>query len=80
MAVRRPAVPTGPSVSAIRARYEQPTERLTTLRHVQSALVSLSGLIGRPILNQAGGEIGPVVDVVARWDGATRTHPSPACS
>lgn len=74
MAVRRPAVPIVPSVSAVRARYEQRTERLTTLRHVQAVLVSLSGLIGRPVLNQAGGEIGPVVDVVARWDG---DHPYP---
>jgi len=46
-------------VSALRSRYEQRTERLMTLRHVQAALVSLSGLIGRPVLNQAGGEIGP---------------------
>ena len=50
MAVRRPA----PSVSALRARYEQRVERLTALRHVRSELVSLAGLIGQPVLNQAG--------------------------
>jgi CBS domain-containing protein len=65
MAVR-PAVP---AVSLLRSRYEQRAERLTTLRHVQRALVSLAGLIGRPVLNQSGGEIGTIVDVVARWDG-----------
>jgi CBS domain-containing protein len=64
--VVRPSVPT---VSALRARYEQRSVRLTTLRHVQRALVSLAGLIGRPVLNQAGSEIGVVIDVVARWDG-----------
>ena len=64
MAVRRSA----PSVSALRARYEQRVERLTTLRHVRSELVSLAGLIGKPVLNQAGQQIGHVADVVARWD------------
>ena len=56
-----------PSVSALRARYEQRVERLTTLRQVRSELVSLAGLIGKPVLNQAGEEIGKVADVVARW-------------
>jgi hypothetical protein len=57
------------AASALRLRYEQRGERLTTLRHVRSVLVSLAGLIGRPVLDQAGGEIAQVVDVVARWDG-----------
>ena len=61
----RPAVP---AVSALRARYEQRVERLTTLRHVRSELVSLAGLIGKPVLNQSGQQIGHVADVVARWD------------
>jgi CBS domain-containing protein/sporulation protein YlmC with PRC-barrel domain len=64
MAVR----PSAPSVAALRARYEQRIERLTTLRHVRSELVSLAGLIGKPVLNQAGQQIGKVADVVARWD------------
>ena len=64
MAVRRPA----PSVSALRARYEQRVEWLTALRHVRSELVSLAGLIGQPVLNQAGQQIGHMADVVARWD------------
>src|SRR5580692_9930769 len=64
MAVRRPA----PSVSALRARYEQRVERLTMLRQVRSELMGLAGLIGQPVLNQAGQQIGRVADVVARWD------------
>ncbi len=68
MAVR----PSAPSVSALRARYEQRVERLTTLRHVRSELVSLAGLIGKPVINQAGQQIGQVADVVARWDSNQR--------
>src|ERR1700722_3310318 len=64
MAVR----PSGPSLSALLARYENRAERLTTLRHVRSELVSLAGLIGKPVVNQAGQQIGHVADVVARWD------------
>jgi CBS domain-containing protein len=71
MAVR----PSGTSVSALRSRYEQRSERLTTLRHVRAALVSLAGLIGKPVLNQAGEEIGKVADVVARWDRDQRYPP-----
>jgi CBS domain-containing protein len=55
-------------VSALRARYEQRVERLTALRHVRSELVSLAGLIGKPVLNQSGQQIGHMADVVARWD------------
>src|ERR1700722_2827853 len=57
-----------PPVSALRARYEQRVERLTSLRQVRSELVSMAGLIGRPVLNQAGQQIGHVADVVVRWD------------
>ena len=67
--------PSGGSVSALRSRYEQRSERLTTLRHVRAALVSLAGLIGKPVLNQAGEEIGKVADVVARWDRDQRYPP-----
>jgi CBS domain-containing protein len=57
-------------VAALRARYEQRVERLTALRQVRSELVSLAGLIGKPVLNQAGQPIGRVADVVARWDSS----------
>jgi CBS domain-containing protein/sporulation protein YlmC with PRC-barrel domain len=71
MAVR----PSAPAVSALRARYEQRSERLTTLRHVRAALVSLAGLIGKPVLNQAGQQIGTVGDAVARWDSNQQYPP-----
>jgi CBS domain-containing protein/sporulation protein YlmC with PRC-barrel domain len=71
MAVR----PSAPSVSALRARYEKRSERLTTLRHVRATLVSLAGLIGKPVLNQAGQQIGTVADIVARWDSNQRYPP-----
>jgi CBS domain-containing protein/sporulation protein YlmC with PRC-barrel domain len=64
MAVR----PSAPAVAALRARYEQRVERQTTMRHVRGELVSLAGLIGKPVLNQAGQQIGRMADVVARWD------------
>jgi CBS domain-containing protein len=70
-----PVRPAAPSVSALRARYEQRTERLTTLRHVRAVLVSLAGLIGKPVLNQSGQQIGTVTDVVARWDSHQRYPP-----
>lgn len=61
--------------SALRARYELRVERLTTLRHVRASLVSLAGLIGRPVLNPAGERVGTLADVVARWDGNTGYPP-----
>ncbi len=67
--------PSAPSVAALRARYEQRTERLTTLRHVRAALVSLAGLIGKPVINQSGQQIGKVADAVARWDSNQRYPP-----
>ncbi|HSS11189.1 MAG TPA: hypothetical protein VLL25_14985, partial [Acidimicrobiales bacterium] len=38
-------------------------------RAVRDSLISLAGILGGPVYNQAGDEIGTVVDVVARWDG-----------
>jgi CBS domain-containing protein/sporulation protein YlmC with PRC-barrel domain len=70
-----PVRPSAPSVLALRARYEQRSERLTTLRHVRAALVSLAGLIGKPVLNQAGQQIGTVADAVARWDSNQQYPP-----
>jgi hypothetical protein len=37
-----PVRPSVPAVSALRSRYEKRSERLTTLRHVRNALVSLA--------------------------------------
>jgi CBS domain-containing protein len=59
---------------AVRQRSEQRNGRLTRLRSVREALVSLAGLVGRPVVNQAGEQIGRLVDLVARWDGQ-QTYP-----
>jgi CBS domain-containing protein len=47
----------------------QRQERLLATRAVKESLVSVAGLVDRPVFNQAGAEVGSVVDLVARWDG-----------
>lgn len=44
--------------------------RATASKAVRTSLVSLAGLIGCPVTNQSGEEMGRVVDVVARLYGA----------
>ncbi|MEY9926353.1 CBS domain-containing protein/sporulation protein YlmC with PRC-barrel domain [Catenulispora sp. GP43] len=51
------------------ARRRSTRERLSETRTVREALVSLAGLVGKPVVNQAGDPIGRVVDLLARWDG-----------
>jgi CBS domain-containing protein len=54
-----------------RGRRRQ-TRRILASRGVFDSIVSLAGLIGRPVRNQAGDEIGRLDDIVARWsDGQT---------
>jgi len=67
---RRPSFPT-PTLrpASMRNRAEQRHARLLTHRSVADALISLAGLIGRPVANQQGAEVGTIADVVARWDG-----------
>jgi CBS domain-containing protein len=55
-------------VSAVRHRYEQRAGRMLARRGVRAALISLAGLIGRPVVNPGGAEVGRLADVVARWD------------
>lgn len=50
-------------------RLQARADRVLVRRSVRQALVSLAGLLGRPVLNQAGEEIGRLVDVVCRWSG-----------
>jgi CBS domain-containing protein len=69
--VRRPPSPAG----ALRRRRHARSEQLLARRAVRESLVSLAGLIGRPVRHQGGAEIGRLVDVVARWDGVTRYPP-----
>jgi hypothetical protein len=68
----RPSLPTG---HALRARTQIRAERAMTSRAVRQAIVSLAGLIGAPVRNQAGQEVGRLVDVVARLYGDERYPP-----
>ena len=43
------------------------TRRILASQGVFDSIVSLAGLLGRPVRNQTGQEIGRLTDVVARW-------------
>src|SRR5438876_20610 len=45
------------------------SQRLMTLKAIRESLVSVAGLVGRPVRNQKGAEIGEATDVVAKWGG-----------
>jgi CBS domain-containing protein/sporulation protein YlmC with PRC-barrel domain len=51
------------------------SQRATATRTVRESIVSLAGLLGERVLNQAGQEVGRVVDVVARLYGDERYPP-----
>jgi len=56
----------------VRARRAQRSQRILATRAVADAIVSLAGLLGAPVVNPSGDEIGTLVDVVCRWaDGQT---------
>jgi len=59
----RPFLPGGARVLARR-------RRLLANRAVADSLVSVAGLVGRPVRNPAGAEVGRLTDVVVRWDDA----------
>src|SRR5215207_6928989 len=63
---RRPPLPTP---SALRRRREHRTQRILANRAVANALISAAGLVGRPVKDRTGNEVGRVVDVVVRWRG-----------
>ena len=50
------------------------SERAITSRQLRQDIVSLAGLIGRPVLNQAGDEVGHVADLLAKVHGG-ETYP-----
>ena len=54
---------------ALRTRLDQRHRRLTATRAVREAIVSLAGLLNRPVRHQGGEEIGRLIDVVARFSG-----------
>src|SRR4051812_3219163 len=63
---RRPPLPTP---SAFRRRREHRTQRILANRAVADTLISAAGLVGRPVKDRPGNEVGRVVDVVVRWRG-----------
>jgi hypothetical protein len=59
---------------SVRPRLRHRSQRLLANRAVRDAIVSLAGVVGRPVRNQGGAEIGRLVDVVCRWSG-DETYP-----
>jgi MgtE intracellular N domain/CBS domain len=55
-------------------RREQRSQRLLANHAVRDAIISLAGIIGSPVRNQTGAEIGRLGDVVCRWTG-DETYP-----
>lgn len=62
-------MPPLPGRRALQSYREGRTQRLLALKAVRESLISVAGLVGRPVRNQAGDEIGRVRDVVVRWAG-----------
>jgi CBS domain-containing protein len=62
---RRPPLP-----APLRERRAQRSRRLLAARTVRDRVVSLVGVIGAPVRNQAGDVVGSIVDFIAKWDGA----------
>ena len=50
------------------------SQRALTNRAVRDSIVSLAGVVGRPVRNPSGAEIGRLVDVICRWTG-DETYP-----
>jgi len=64
-----------PPVDALRRRSSARADRLTATRAVRLATVSVAGLVGAPVFNQAAEQVGAVVDVVARLHSTDRYPP-----
>jgi CBS domain-containing protein len=54
--------------TALRHRFERRSRRLELAREIRESLVSLAGLLGRPVRHRGGEVVGRVTDVVVRWD------------
>jgi CBS domain-containing protein len=54
--------------TALRHRFERRSRRLELAREIRESLVSLAGLLGRPVRHHGDEVIGRVTDVVVRWD------------
>ena len=57
-------------------RFGSYSQRLMTSRQVRQNIISLVGLIGAPVLNQSGEEVGRLVDMVAQVHGNTDPYPA----
>lgn len=62
-------IPSIPGRRVLQHYREGRNQRLLTLKAIRESLVSVAGLVGRPVRNQKGAEIGDVTDVVAKWGG-----------
>jgi len=67
---RRPPLP-----ASLRQRREQRSRRLLATKAVRDQVVSLAGVMGMPLINQSGDEVGTIVDFVAKWDGVESYPP-----
>src|SRR6266508_3991404 len=74
--VRRRPLPS----QRLRHPLRQRAQRLTSRRAVREALVSLAGLLGGRVDNQAGEEVGRLADLVARWADPPGPASSPEAS
>ena len=54
--------------AAVRHRFERRSRQLEVAREVRESLVSLAGLVGRPVRYRSGEVVGKLADVVIRWD------------
>ncbi|MCU1455355.1 MAG: proteinMgtE intracellular protein [Acidimicrobiales bacterium] len=63
--VERARSPRSPVLRALRS----PRPHLAAERQAARRLISLAGLVGQPIRNPDGSEVGRVADLVARWEG-----------
>jgi len=70
----RPGARSGGRGHSVRPRLRPRRQRLLANRAVRDAIISLAGVVGRPVRNQGGAEIGRLVDVVCRWTGE-ETYP-----
>ena len=61
--------PPFPNPAALRVRRDRRTERLLANRAIADSLISVAGLLGRPVRIIGGAEVGRLADLVARWDG-----------
>ena len=54
---------------AIAQRRTQRTKRLLALEAVAESLLSVTGLVGAPVVHSSGVVVGRLVDLVVRWEG-----------